>query len=102
MKYFITILIALISSSSFASTACSDLYTQTHIARDAVKSLIALADVPNVETYYGGTQGEDNGQTIVNIQPCFQYTKDWYKVTIRNSDCRVTNVTLFLEKLPRD
>lgn len=95
------ILLSLISIKILAAnTACSDFNTQTRIAREAVKSLIALADVPNVEAYYGGVQGEQDGFVTVNVQPHFKFTKDWYKVVIRNSDCRVTSANLFLENLP--
>jgi len=87
-------------NANASGTVCSELNTQTRIAREAVKSLIALSDVPNVIAYYGGVQNDANGMTVVNVQPHYQYTKDWYKVSVRNSDCRVINVSLFLEKLP--
>lgn len=98
MKFLVFII--LISVNSFAAnSACTDFNTQTRIAREAVKSLIALADVPPVEVYYGGAESNDSGYMTVNVQPHFKLTKDWYKVIIRNSDCRVVNVSLFLENL---
>lgn len=100
MKALATILSIFFVYSGHASTACSDFNTETRIAREAVKGLIALADVPKVIAYYGGVQSNEGGITIVNVQPHFQYTKDWYKVSVRNSDCRVMNAALFLEKLP--
>lgn len=85
-----------------AASACTEFNTQTRIAREAVKSLIALADIPVVEVYYGGVENNQNEFMVVNVQPVFKFTKDWYKVTIRNSDCRVMNASLFLENLPRE
>ncbi len=101
MKTFI--LAFILSFPFFASatgTACSDINTQSQIAREAVKSLIELADVPSVVAYYGSVQSDEDGVSVVNVQPHFQYSKDWYKVSIRNSDCRLTNISLFQEKLP--
>lgn len=103
MKYLVLTVITFISIGSFASnTACTSLNTQTKIAREAVKALIALADVPNVEAYYGGVESNQNGLMTVNVQPHFKFTKDWYKVVIRNSDCRVITVSLVHENLPID
>lgn len=100
MKVFILAAVALLTFQAKATTACTDYNTQTRIAREAVKSMIALADVPNVVNYYGGVDSFDGGFTVVNVQPHFQFSKDWYKVSVRDSDCRVTNVTLFAEHLP--
>lgn len=85
---------------SAAETACSDFNTNTRIAREAVKALVALAQLPNVISYYGGVESEVDDITVVNILPHYQNTKDWYKVSVRNSDCRVTNISLFQEELP--
>lgn len=100
MKVLISALIFLTAYSANAASVCSDFNTQTRVAREAVKFLVALADVPNVVAYYGGVESTQGDVTIVNVQPHFQHTKDWYKVSVRTSDCRVTNVSLFLEKLP--
>ena len=100
MKVLILILsVVSISLANAASTACTDFNTQTRIARDAVKSLIALAAVPKVINYFGGATTV-NGVTVVNVQAHYEESKDWYKVTVRNSDCRVTDVTLLQENLP--
>jgi hypothetical protein len=74
--------------------------TQARVAREATKSLIALADVPNVVSYHGSAEDSGNGTTLVTVQPHYLYTKDWYKVSVRNSDCRVLGITLFAEDLP--
>ncbi len=101
MKTLSLVLLTFMSTKVLATgSACSDFNTQTRIAREAVKSLIALADVPNVEAYYGGVQNDLNGLMTINVQPHYKFSKDWYKVTIRNSDCRVVNINLFLENLP--
>ncbi|MGZ3797519.1 MAG: hypothetical protein ACXVB1_14205 [Pseudobdellovibrionaceae bacterium] len=100
MKFFVSALIFLIAYNVNAASICSNFNTQTRIAREAVKSLIALSDVPTVVNYYGGVESTQNSITVVNVQPHYQNYKDWYKVTVRNSDCRVTNVSLFQEKLP--
>lgn len=102
MKNSLSVLFIFFAGISNASTACYDMNTETHVAREAVKSLIAIAAVPKVVDYFGGVQNEENGHTVVNVQPRFEFTKDWYKVTIRNSDCRVTNIILFAEGLSRN
>jgi len=103
MKIFVATLLFLATFSAQAletKTACTDFNTQTKIARDAVKALIALAEVPAPTAYYGGVAGERDGKMIVNVQPRFTYTKDWYKVAVRNADCRVMSVDLYAEGLP--
>ncbi|MGZ3634285.1 MAG: hypothetical protein ACXVAJ_08170 [Parachlamydiaceae bacterium] len=101
MKFLFLTLMTFVTANAFAgNTACTDYNTQTRIAREAVRSLMALANAPNVEAYYGGVESDQNGIMTVNVQPHFKLNKDWYKVVIRNSDCRVMNVSLFLENLP--
>jgi hypothetical protein len=103
MRFLVIALLAIVSINSFAAnTACTDWNTQTKIAREAVKSLVALADIPSVEGYFGGVESDEDGLMTVNVQPHFKFTKDWYKVIVRNSDCRVMSVRLFLENLPID
>jgi hypothetical protein len=100
MKIVFLALFALISHGAIANAACTDVNAQTRIALEGVKALVALADLPNVVAYHGGIARNEGATTIVNVQPHFQHAKDWYKVSIRHSDCRVINIQLFAEKLP--
>lgn len=70
------------------------------MAREAVKSLIALAGVPSVVAYYGGVERTEGDIMIVKIQPHYEVSKDGYKVSVRISDCRVANVSLDFENTP--
>lgn len=101
MKMFFLVLLTGVSINAFAgNTACTDFNTQARIAREATKALLKLADIASVEAYYGGVESNQNGLMTISVQPHFKFTKDWYKVVIRNSDCRVISANLFLEKIP--
>jgi hypothetical protein len=100
MKLLVGILFFISASNVIAGGVCNDVNTHTKIARDAVKALVALADVPNVIAYYGGVESDSDSAMVVHVQPHYQYTKDWYKVTVRKSDCRVLGATLFQEDVP--
>ncbi|WP_413288862.1 hypothetical protein [Bdellovibrio sp. HCB337] len=101
MKLFTSLLVLLFAYNAHAAptTACTSFNTQARVAREAVKSLISMAAVPPVAVYFGGVQEDVGGITLVNVQPYFATYKDWYKVSVRNEDCRVLQVLLFAEKL---
>lgn len=97
---FLTFFLTLAFNAETRASACNDYNTNTKIARDAVKALVSLADVPEVVAYYGSLNRDDGTFSIVNVQPHFNDSMDWYHVTIRNSDCRVINAELVGEALP--
>lgn len=99
MKIILMVLFSVVLNT--ANALCTEFYTPTQVARDSVKALIAIAQVPTVVVYYGGVESEENGIMLVNIQPHYQTTKDWYKVSVRTTDCRAVNVSLFAENIPR-
>ena len=100
MKSKLVAALLFFSCGTYAQAECSNLGATTSAARNAVKALISLSDLPHVIAYWGGVQKHENGYTVLTVQPHYEKTKDWYKVTVRNSDCRVMDTVLIAENMP--
>lgn len=100
MKILSMLLVSFFAVNASAASVCTGLNTQTRVAREAVKSLVALSGALSNVEYWGGVKESRDGKMIVRIEPHFESSKDLYDVEVRISDCRVLKVELLTESLP--
>lgn len=72
------------------------------VARQVVKSLIAIEDIKGVKALYGGALRPTDNDVIFKIEPHYETTKDSYEVVLRSKDCRVLGVRLIGQSLPQN